>query len=168
MDNYDFNWQKSGFSLLETLICLTISSIFILNINVFTIKYNHQILDSISKDIVSAVRFAKFLAIIRGENLVLKCANHNNCSSGLNLYAAISLTPKLKNNNETELIKTWRWPNNKNKIFWHGFNDNELVFTQDIKHNAANGKFHIFYKDKPYITLIVNKLGKVRVEKETS
>lgn len=128
----------------------------------FEVKYKYRVLDSISREIISAVRFAKFFAIIKGQNLVLKCKENDDCSEGLVLYVAKPVFKSLEN--KAELIKIWNWSHNN--ISWHGFNTNELLFTPDIKHNAANGKFNIFYKDKVYISLIVNRLGTVRVVKE--
>lgn len=146
---------NKGFSLFEVLICLLIMNIFIIGISTFAEKYNYQTLDSISREISSAVRFAKFFAIIRGEKLILKCKTSNDCSLGLRLY----------NKKTKEIIKQWDWPYNKNKIFWHGFNTtNELVFTSDIKRNAANGKFNILYRNKVVKILIVNRLGTIRSE----
>ncbi len=153
--------MRKGFSLFEMLICLIIISICLLEVNVFATKFNHTKLEGIAKEISSAVRFAKFYAIIKGEKLILKCQDTEDCSKGLVLYSASNV-----NSNSAEnigIIKKWYWQHNKNKISWHGFNaSNELIFTPDIKHNTANGKFNIFYQDSIYIILIVNRYGKIR------
>ncbi len=153
-----------GFSLFEMLICLMIMSIFIMGGSIFGVKYKYYELESIASEISSAVRAAKFLAIIRGEKLTLKCRQVNDCSQGLVLYSENIESMAIES--KKEIIKQWCWPHNINKIIWHGFkSNNELNFMPDIKHNAANGKFNLFYNDKLYIALIVNRLGKVRMVK---
>lgn len=150
-----------GFSLFEMLICLVIISICLLEVNVFADKFNRAKLEVIAKEISAAVRFAKVYAIIKGEKLILKCQNPEDCSAGLVLYSANNA--HANHVESVEIIKKWYWQHNKNKISWHGFNaSNELIFTPDIKHNTANGKFNIFYQDNIYITLIINRYGKIR------
>jgi prepilin-type N-terminal cleavage/methylation domain-containing protein len=152
---------RKGFSLFEMLICLIIISGFFLEATAFVTKFNHSKLDAIAKEISTAVRFAKFYAIIKGEKLILKCSHNEECSQGMILYSANQVVSEVSGN--AGVIKKWCWHHNKNKITWHGFNaSNELIFTPDIKHNTANGKFSIFYQDSLYITLVVNRYGKIR------
>lgn len=154
---------RKGFSLFEMLICLIILSICLLEVSVFATKFNHSKLEAIAKEITAAVRFAKFYAIIKGEKLILKCQEVENCSKGLILYSANQSIANLSGS--VGIIKKWYWPQNKNKIIWHGFNaSHELIFTPDIKHNTANGRFNLFYQDNVYITLIVNRYGRIRKE----
>lgn len=151
--------RHKGFTLFEMLICIIVMSIFIIEAFTFAANYNHSKLDSTAKEIAAAVRFAKFFAIIKGEKLILRCFASEDCSKGLTLHA---IGPK----NQKELIKIWDWSSATNKIYWHGFGINqELIFSPDIKRNATNGEFKIFYQNEVYISVVVNRYGKTRIVK---
>ena len=148
--------QKSGFSLLELLLSVSIISILLMFVSSFVQKYQQVELESFARDIHSAVRFAKFSAVISGESLAVECLESGVCTKGLRV---ITDKPRGK----SVLLREWRWPHNRQQIIWQGFQAKSgPKFAADIRHNAANGKFIITRGDKVFIELIVNRLGKVR------
>lgn len=150
--------RKSGFSLLELLLSVSIISILLMFVSSFFQKYQQAELESIAKDIYSAVRFAKFSAIISGENLAIECLESGDCTKGLRVVAE-------KQHLKSVVLREWQWPSNRQQITWHGFQAKSgPKFTADIRHNVANGKFIIKRCDKVFAELIVNRIGKARLK----
>ena len=125
----------------------------------FVQKHQQAELAAIASDINSAVRFAKFSAGISGDKLAIECFESGNCSKGSQVVICKSLVGNV-------MLREWRWPNNRQRIIWRGFQAKSGPrFSGDVRHNAANGKFIIMLGDKIFMELIINRLGKVRLRR---
>ena len=61
-------------------------------------------------------------------------------------------------------LQQWDWSNYDTQVLWHGFKSKDsLIFAQNLQHSAVNGYFLVKNKTRT-IKLIVNRIGRVRVE----
>lgn len=144
--------RNFGFTLLEVLISVTILMILYWSVSSFSMKYKKVELQSVVKEISSALRFAKFYALVNKQKVTVECMIDNNCTKGLRVISESS-----------KLIRDFSWPQNNNNITWSGFQSNRgPIFVANLKSGAANGRYKIMLDDESFMELIVNRFGKVR------
>lgn len=155
--------KNKGLTLIELIICLLIISITSLfgisSYQSIQEKNQIQIRESILKQ---AILYSKQQAFVLKKRLVLAGLNEGDWSSGLILYID-------KNDHRysepAQLIRQWNFQTSSVSIQWKGFySKNHLLFTPDFRQSALNGQFEIAGKEGLRRVLIVNRLGRIRVE----
>jgi Tfp pilus assembly protein FimT len=148
-----------GVTLLELIILLAITGIlYIIYIPISQLYLQHNHLEIVENDIKGAIRYARNMALIRGENLALIPLT-NDWSTGMQLIVD---NPLHRYNDKDELIHQWQWYPIKLKITWHGFQSNYfLSFTPNFKQSSLSGHFLIIDLAGKQKKLVVNRIGRV-------
>jgi Tfp pilus assembly protein FimT len=154
-----------GFSLLELL-----TVIFIL-IGVFCLTFpytksfiNQNTIEDRVNTITNAIKFARNKAQLAGKNLVLsELTDEDGWMHGMQLF--VDNTGNFHFEKGDELIREWRWNDASATVAWHGFtSDHYLLFNADLKSASLNGYFTISQKGAIKRKIIINRLGRVKVE----
>jgi prepilin-type N-terminal cleavage/methylation domain-containing protein len=150
--------SHSGWTLIELVIVVAIISVVtLICVPMFsTIKQNNQ-RQIIEHDLTQGIHAAKVYALTSKMKVWLThLPGEESWSSGMVLMA--------QDGAKSKPIHTWHWSAEDFTVLWHGFQSRELLlFTQDLQHSALNGYFLI--KNQLVTTkLIINRLGRVRVE----
>jgi len=122
--------------------------------------YRHQ-QSLVVSEIRAALYVAKVQALARRDNLILvPLSQPLGWSSGMRLCHD---NMKHRCDDPAGEIRQWQWSYPAVEVTWRGFlNDDYLVFSSLPLASAMNGVFQVFvWKQKP-VTLIVNRLGRVR------
>lgn len=156
--------KSKAFTLIELLLSLAILSILLLFSipSLYSIHQKNQVL-AIQDDIKSAVRFAKIEAMACGNNLILTPKQHSNdWSQGMLLFVD-NATHHYKPGDK--LLREWCWHTPNIRVTWKGFQSkNYLLFSSDVARNAVNGYFEIHGQLQSGVTLVINRLGRIRKE----
>lgn len=146
-----------AYTLIELLLGLALLAILLFfSLPFASSMHQKNQIQVIKNDIKSAIRFAKTHALMSGKNVILAPLQHSvDWSSGMLLYLP-----------ENKLLHEWRWQAPGIHVAWHGFQSNHyLLFSADASQNAVNGYFEIHDNMNQKVTLVLNRLGRVR-EKE--
>lgn len=155
--------KRSGFSLLEALIVIFLLVILALfGLSLKSDWYQDQMIWVMQQDIEQAIEHGVQESLILGEPLRLIPLRHQDWSSGL----ALLRESELQQQSPTTLF-TWPWRSSDKRVVWHGFLSNHyLRFTPEISQAVLNGYFRIDTTGRDQaVTLIVNRLGKIRIIK---
>ncbi len=61
-----------------------------------------------------------------------------------------------------QCIHQWLWSYQKVKINWQGFRSNHyLVFSSELRHAAANGRFELIDQSGNSVTIRLNRFGRL-------
>lgn len=156
------NYNQSGVTLVELMICLAIIGIICCVALPLTPKLYKQNQSQVIEDQIRyAIRLAKMQAIIRGERLILTHRNDTlDWSSGMALYVEKSSHKKLPEHGQ--LLHEWQWPKSLVSVEWKGFQSkNYLRFEPELSHSAINGVFYIAVGNEPLKKLVINRIGRV-------
>ncbi len=152
---YFYHAREAAFSLVESLICLSILSIvFYFGIPSLSQLSNNNQLAVIKQDLTNAIRFAKTQAVAENQPLLLRPLAAGDWSQGV-----VVMTEHLKT------IQEWHWEGMAVHVVWHGFQSSYLRFSPNINQNTLNGFFLMNNQGNQQIKLIVNRIGRVRMEK---
>ena len=156
--------QPHGFTLIELVISLSI----VATVLIFTIPFASSLhqknqLQTRQDEIKAAIRFAKTQAQTIGKNLILTpLPNSNNWSKGMQLFID---NPKHRYTPDATILHEWQWNSSNVQMSWHGFQSNHyLLLAADSSRNATNGYFLIQANSQRPVKLVVNRLGRVRLE----
>lgn len=150
--------KTQGLSLIELLICLALFSLFTcwsLNLGA-PILYKNQS-EKIKNDIITAVHYARNMAILYDETLILAPIMATNWSLGLNLF----IDNKEHRYSKKDKLYQWRWHYRGWQVYWQGFHSpHYLRFSPELKHATSSGHFAIS-KGSQQLKLVVNRYGRV-------
>lgn len=154
--------RAHGFSLIEILTALIIFGILcaygLSFLSSLMSKNQHEV---VADEIIQAIQFAKIEALTHARVLALTpISEDDDWSKGMRLFEdnkAHRYEP------QSTLIREWRWGHSSIKVTWHGFESTAyLRFTPDLLARSANGKFVVQDGEKHQITLVINRLGRVK------
>ena len=127
--------------------------LFYLSVSSFAAKYKQVAFSTVVSDINSALRFAKFYALLNGQDISVVCMEADDCTHGLRVVSSSS-----------QLIREFAWPRNTNLIVWRGFqNRRGPIFVANRKNSAANGYYKIRRDDLVSIKLVINRFGRTKI-----
>ncbi len=144
-----------AYSLIELMLGLSLlASMALFSIPLISSLYQNNQIQVLQDDIKSAVHYAKSMAMVSGKNAILKpLGNLHDWSQGMVLLV------------DNQPVHTWQWSLGDNKILWRGFQSTDfLLFSADAGRNSANGYFLVMKNKQPVIKLMINRLGRVRVD----
>ena len=112
-------------------------------------------------DIKSAIRYAKTQALTTGNNVILTpLMDSNDWSDGVILFID---NAKHHYTQDDKLIHEWHWQTPGIHIEWNGYQSNRyLLFSADASQNVVNGTFSITSNSKYHLSLVINKLGRIK------
>lgn len=146
-----------GFTFIELLLVLIFLSTLI-TLGSFSLKKNHDKneLRHVEKKLSDILYFARYQGISNNQPLVLNPTYPNQgWSKGVVL---------LKNNKP---LKKWNFSDTNVLIEWTGFlSTNYLLFSSDLNKAACSGHFKLTLGQLPPRYIIVNRLGRVRVNEQ--
>ena len=153
--------RLSGLSLFELLVVLMLLSLlFAFGLPLTTQWYQNQLSRVMQKDIEQAIEYGKQESLILGEPLRLVPLHDNDWSSGMALFKERDV-PRSQ---QYAALYTWQWRSTTWHVVWHGFlSDSYLRFTPDLRQLALNGYFLIKNEKRPGIKMMLNRVGRVRV-----
>ncbi|WP_278043997.1 GspH/FimT family pseudopilin [Legionella santicrucis] len=155
-----------GFTLLELLITMTLfASLLIIGVSsygYFTRKNEQQI---IIDELRNAMQYAKVQAMIRGNSVFLMPLD-----ASLNWSKGMILNSQNKQTNQVELIFQWQWNHPRWSLNWMGVSSNKkIVFSNNPTQAMCSGHFSLINNNThEQITLILNRLGRIRVSNNLS
>lgn len=147
---------SAGFSLLESLIVLSlVSMLFLIAAPLTTDWYQHRRALIMIADIKQALHQAETEAMTSGKTVRLApCVGCSSWSQGIALLSEQT----------SDMHHEWRWPKSTYTLSWHGFiADRYLRFSPDLGHAALNGYFTIQNAEQQGWKLMVNRLGYSRM-----
>lgn len=144
-----------GITLLEMIFILAIINIICL---ISFVSYpafsQHHQLALAANDIDAAIRYARNIAMIRSEVVVLKPLM-SNWSKGMQL---VTRQP----GNLAKIIFQWQWHYRGVEIVWQGFQSQQsITVSPDPKQAAMNGYFLITDGAGREKKLTINRIGRV-------
>lgn len=155
---YSFK-KTAGYTFSEIIVAIFIVSIvFFFAIPLSSQFINRNALDKRVNTIEHAVKFSRNQSLILNKTLVLSpLFSDNNWQKGMKLSVL---------SNSKEIIRQWHWHNKSLTINWKGFNvGNKLLFSNLLNQYSLSGTFELNEKEKLRRKIIINRLGRVRVEK---
>ena len=156
-------YRNKAFTLVELMMVLAI----VLAVLFVALPYGQSLLNKNTLEdrintISHAVKYAKNMAKIKGEPLLLsELSDKTGWSQGMKLLIADDA-----NHPQGTLIQQWQWRDSPFKVSWHGFNsDHHLRFADDIRSSAMSGTFTISDGHHQHAKIIISRLGRLRVER---
>lgn len=149
--------------LMITLLILT--GLFFVMLPLGQRFFNKNALEERVNYIVSAIKFAKNKVQLEGKSLVLsELSDEDGWINGMRLF--IDNTGNYHFEPGDTKIREWRWNDKVAKVAWHGFrSDHYLLFNPNIKKASINGYFSLVENNQVKRKIIINRLGRIRVEK---
>ncbi|KTC78671.1 Tfp type 4 fimbrial pilin related signal peptide protein domain [Legionella cincinnatiensis] len=152
--------------MLELLITMTLfASLLIIGVSSYSyfIQKNEQ--QIIIDELRNAVQYAKLQAMIRGNSVFLIPLDVS-----LNWSKGMILNSLNKQTNQVELIHQWQWNHSRWSLNWIGVSsNNKIVFSNTPTQAMCNGHFSLINNHThEQITLILNRLGRIRVSNNLS
>lgn len=149
-----------GFTLLELLICISISALLItIGIVSYTSLIEKNELNIIEDELRTAIQYAKNQALILGKTVVLSPVKPTlDWSQGAELG---SLNYRAR---QFESLYSWQWHHPSWIITWVGIHSsNKITFTNNLSHAISNGHF-ILENSRTHESkvIILNRLGRLR------
>lgn len=151
----DKNKYVLGMTLLETIAILAMISIICLIsfVSYLTFSQYHQ-LELAAADIDAAVRYARNMAMIRSEVMVLRPLT-SSWSKGMQLMTR-------QPGNLAKIIFQWQWHYPGVDIVWRGFQSRQsITINPDPKQAAMNGYFLIIDGAGREKKLTINRIGRI-------
>ena len=150
--------QRSGFTLLEFLICCSILVViagFTLPFAGYWMQKNQ--LERLSAQIIQVINYSKSQSLLSGKPLrLIPFSGESNWDSGFKLVF---------DQDKRTVIYEWSWYFSSIHLTWHGFQSNYyLRFDQQASNQALNGYFSLQSGVHVLEKIIVNRLGDVRIE----
>jgi len=158
-------YPNKGFTLLELVITLLIlMSVFLIFLPLGGSFFNRNSLEHRTNIIIQAIKYAKNKSQIDGKAMVLsELAENDGWVHGMQLF--IDNTGNYRFGRGDQLLKKWTWDDKITKVEWHGFSsDHYLLFNNAVQNSAVNGYFALKESGKVKSKIILNRLGRVRVE----
>ncbi|KTD48041.1 Tfp type 4 fimbrial pilin related signal peptide protein domain protein [Legionella quinlivanii] len=150
----------SGFTLIESLICLALILISFSIISPLLKNNDQQIrLNVCQNQLIQALHFARNQAFLSGKPMILQAdPASDDWTRGM-----VLLTDTPDHRYETSLLQhQWSWNCRNVLIKWQGFlSDKFLVFAANPTQAASSGRFRLFAGDS-YSDVIINRLGRIR------
>lgn len=117
----------------------------------------------VTDEVKGAIQFAKTQALLTGDILALThLPEASDWSEGMLLFVD---NAKHQYTQDVTLLHEWHWKASEIHIMWQGFQSNDyLLFAPDIGNSTVNGCFIIKNNLQHQVRLIVNRLGRVKVE----
>lgn len=150
--------KAKGFTLLELLICFTLVTVITL-ISISSaselVKKNESM--RILDELKAAVHYAKLQAVNQGAILVLEALDLEwNWAQGMVLKKGDAI------------VHQWQWKHSNWQLRWIGVSGEHLVKLSSSPLQAmSNGRFVLTQNNgKREWSVVLNKLGRLRVEKE--
>lgn len=146
--------KQYGRTLIEQcLVLLVIGIVISLSSSQFLSLYEKNQLQVRANTLQEAVTFAKLYAQAHRETVLLQPLDGGQSwSSGL----------VLRRQNLAE-IRRWPWRSGIVSVSWKGFRgQTELRFSSYLQANAVNGRFELQTKHAGELSLMVNRVGRVR------
>ncbi len=151
-----------GWTLVELSIVFVLITILIsIAVPSWQSYIQRKQLQTAQQTIIDAINYARVIAIIRQQPVAL-CSPFDNWALGFSVVESQSKQNCLK----ASVIRQWQLNYQKKMtITWRGFGKTQqLSFYPNPMHWAVNGKFILSLGQQKPIHLIVNRLGKTRVE----
>lgn len=151
-----------GYTFIEVLVTLIIISGLMLFTLVFSsdfLQKNEQ--QTLVDELRTAIQYAKMQAIIQGGPVALSPLDRaGNWSTGMTL---IKIDKKSK---QLQVLHQWQWHHPHWVLHWSGVNKKQAITLSNNPMTAiSNGQFHLIHmKSQKEIVLILNRLGRVRVQ----
>ncbi|CAM2874542.1 GspH/FimT family pseudopilin [Legionella worsleiensis] len=151
-----------GFTLIElSIILIVMVGLALISFGTSSqlISKNEQ--QTLTDQIKSIIQYAKIQAINLGHSVSLAPLD---ASSGWS--KGIVLTQFNKNTTKEEVLYQWQWNYHYWTVDWIGVNStHKIILAPDTAHGISNGTFTLSnIRTSEKIKLIVNRLGRVRVE----
>lgn len=166
MSDFILYETSAGFTLIECLWVLFIIGV----LSCFTFFSMTGLLQKnqfqvIADDIKFAVHMAKIQSLVHMHPVILgpPCGHHQDWSKGM-----VLLLDNLEHHciSQTQIIREWHWDHPGLEVHWRGFESKDyLRFTPDIARRSVNGYFLIKNLSHDPKRVVINRIGKVRVEK---
>lgn len=149
---------QKGLSLIEVMVVICLMAIVLsFGMPISMSWYQHHLCTLMQEDIQEAIHQAIEEAMILGEPLRLMPLVDHQWSHGMTLIAEYD--------EKQENHHVWQWRDSGYRVSWHGFISKQyLRFLPDLSHSVLNGYFLIENRDHKGVRLVVNRLGRVRVE----
>lgn len=157
---------KSGFTLVELITTLLIIlGLFFVLMPLGSTFLNKNNIDTQVKTIVNAIKYAKHSALLEERRLVLsELSPEDGWKKGMQLF--VDNSENHHYSSEDERLREWHWRSGNIQVEWHGFmSDRYLIFSDDLQTSALSGYFSISENNKVKRKIVINRLGRVRVEK---
>ncbi|KTC69285.1 Tfp type 4 fimbrial pilin related signal peptide protein domain protein [Legionella birminghamensis] len=149
-----------GFTLVESMICLTIILILMTIVSPLLKSNDQQIrLKACKQQLILALHFARNQALLSGKPLALRAEpDSGDWSKGMVLFF-----DNASHQFETNLLQhQWHWNCRNIAIKWHGFQSSQyLVFAATPMQAVASGRFELSSETQG-IDVIINRLGRIR------
>lgn len=158
--------RAMGFTLLDLLITMAlVAGLSIIGMSSYSyfVKKNEQ--QIIIDELRTAIQYAKIQAMIRNTSVFLAPLN-----ASLNWSNGMALSSMNKKTNQIELIYQWQWSHPRWSLNWIGVSsNNKIVFYNNLTQAISNGRFNLINNNThEQVTLILNRLGRVRISKNLS
>jgi len=164
MRQCSFSLNK-GFTIIEVLTTVVIiSGLFFILMPLGQSFFSKNLLEKRVNSISKAIKFARNKAVLDGKNIVLSGINDKDgWLSGMQMF--IDNTGNYHFEPGDEMIRKWQWEQRIIKVSWHGFSsDNYLLFSNKLKKSVLNGYFSLSQNNKVKSKIILNRLGRLRIE----
>lgn len=148
-----------GFTLYELMISLAIIIITVLISTSFYSNFiQRNILEERLNTLTTAIKFSQNMAIIKQQTLLLKpLSEANGWGKGMQLVCDGTM--------DNRPLRVWRWPINKPiDIKWQGLHKHGLLFNANLNKSMLSGTFLLQQNKITKKKVIINRLGRVRVE----
>ena len=158
--------KNKGISLFELMITLLIiAGLTLIFMPLGESFFSRNALEHRTNTIIEAIKFAKNKSQLDDKPLILsEISDQDGWSTGMQLF--IDNTGNYKYGHGDQLIKRWTWRRTSSTVEWHGFSsDHYLLFNGAIKNSALNGYFSLKQNDVIKAKIILNRLGRVRIER---
>jgi prepilin-type N-terminal cleavage/methylation domain-containing protein len=158
--------SNKGFTLLEIVTSLIIlAGLFFTLLPLGNRFFSKNALEKRLNTIVGAIKFARNKSQFDGKKLILsELSDKNGWLYGMRLYR--ENTGNYHYEQGDKIIRSWSWDNKIISVEWHGFgSDHYLLFSNKLQESALNGYFSLSEAGKIKRKIIINRLGRVRIEK---
>lgn len=151
--------SDGGFSSLECVIVLFILGVLIsVTWPLFNTRNPWQQSQWLADQLTMAIHYARIEAVARGELLCLESEVHD-------AHLRLKLVSNSDNASQPKVLHQWDWDTASCQVQWHGFHQQGVLLSPDAYHVAANGYFLIHHGTEKMIKLVVNRWGKVHLER---
>ena len=155
---------RAGFTLIELLVSMAVVAIVICySFSFAPLLHKKNQLQVVTDEVKSAIQFAKTQALLTGDILALtRLPEASDWSEGMLLFVD---NTKHQYAQDVKLLHEWHWNSSEIHVKWQGFQSKDyLLFAPDISSSTVNGYFIIKNSLQHQVRLIVNRLGRVKVE----
>jgi type IV fimbrial biogenesis protein FimT len=157
--------KSLGLTLIECLLSLFLLSMLFMSalpsVSGLLQKNQMQVLQD---DLKSAIFYARSQALIRNQPILLTpLSETNDWSEGITVFVD---NETHRYASDSEILFQWHWSYSDVRVTYHGFQANQaLRFVPEISQNAVNGYFLIQNQYQQGIKVVINRFGRVRIER---